>query len=91
MRASRAIVLAYLTVLLMVPVGLVFYRTFEGGIGPVWDSVTTPAAVSAFWLTITIAIVFELFTAILIRDNLALNVLMLVWPIDAVKAWQSGA
>jgi sulfate transport system permease protein len=55
MRASRTIVLAYLTVLLMVPVGLVFYRTFEGGIGPVWDSVTTPAAVSAFWLTITIA------------------------------------
>ena len=25
----------------------------------------------------------------LIRDNLSLNVVMLVWPIEAVKAWQS--
>ena len=30
------------------------YRTFEPGIGAVWDSITTPAAVSAFWLTIEI-------------------------------------
>lgn len=55
MRTSRTIVLAYLGILLVVPVGLVFYRTFEGGVGPVIDSVTTPAAVSAFWLTLTIA------------------------------------
>lgn len=55
MRTSRVIVLAYLGVLLVVPVGLVFYRTFEGGVGPVIDSVTTPAAISAFWLTLTIA------------------------------------
>jgi hypothetical protein len=40
--------------------------------------------------TIAIAIVFELFTGWLIRDNLTLNVLMLVWPIDAVKAWQGA-
>lgn len=55
MRASRVIVLTYLAALLLVPVGLVFYRTFEGGLGPVIDSVTTPAAISAFWLTLTIA------------------------------------
>ncbi|KQR79213.1 hypothetical protein ASG25_18615 [Rhizobium sp. Leaf384] len=41
-------------------------------------------------VTIAIAIVFELFTGWLIRDNLTLNVLMLVWPIDAVKAWQGA-
>jgi sulfate transport system permease protein len=53
----RAVVLAYLTVLLLVPVGLVFYRTFEHGLIPVWRSVTTPAAVHAFWLTIEIALI----------------------------------
>ena len=51
----RFVALGYLVVLLLVPVGLVFYRTFEHGVGVVWDSITTPAAVSAFWLTIEIA------------------------------------
>ncbi|OLP56093.1 hypothetical protein BJF92_19995 [Rhizobium rhizosphaerae] len=42
------------------------------------------------WLTIAIALFFELLTGFLIRDNLTLNVLMLVWPLDAVKAWQGA-
>jgi sulfate/thiosulfate transport system permease protein len=53
--ALRFGALGYLTLLLLVPVGLVFYRTFEHGIGHVIDSVTTPAAISAFWLTIEVA------------------------------------
>jgi hypothetical protein len=40
--------------------------------------------------TIAIAVIFELFTGWLIRDNLTLNVLMLVYPLEAVKAWQSA-
>jgi sulfate/thiosulfate transport system permease protein len=53
----RTLVLGYLSVLLLVPVGLVFYRTFEHGITQVWQSITTPAAVHAFWLTIEIALI----------------------------------
>jgi sulfate transport system permease protein len=53
----RFLALAYLAALLVVPVGYVAWETFEPGIGAVWDSVTTPAAVSAFWLTITVTLI----------------------------------
>jgi sulfate transport system permease protein len=53
----RTLVLGYLAVLLLVPVGLVFYRTFEHGLTPVWQAITTPAAVHAFWLTLEIALI----------------------------------
>jgi hypothetical protein len=42
------------------------------------------------WLTVTIAIGLELFVGAMIRDNLTLNVLMFVWPLDAVLDWQQG-
>jgi sulfate/thiosulfate transport system permease protein len=53
----RVVALAYLAALLFVPVGLIFYRTFEHGVGAVWDSITTPAAISAFWLTIEVTLI----------------------------------
>lgn len=40
--------------------------------------------------TILVAIGFELLALAVIRDNLTLNILMLAWPIDAIKAWQSA-
>jgi sulfate transport system permease protein len=60
----RVVALGYLAVLLLVPIGIVLYRTFEPGAGAVWASITTPAAVHAFWLTIEItAIAVPLNTA----------------------------
>jgi hypothetical protein len=43
------------------------------------------------WLIVVAAVAMELFTGIMIRDNLALNILMLLWPLDAVRDWQAGA
>jgi sulfate/thiosulfate transport system permease protein len=55
--ALRVLALAYLAALLLIPVGVVFYRTFEHGLGFVWSSVTTPAAIHALWLTVEIALI----------------------------------
>ena len=50
--ALRSTALGYLALILVAPVGLVFYRTFEHGFAAAWHSVTTPAAQHAFWLTV---------------------------------------
>lgn len=47
----RVVALAYLAFLLVLPVGLVFWRTFENGFGPVWDALTDPSVVHAFEIT----------------------------------------
>jgi hypothetical protein len=41
-------------------------------------------------LSILLFAVTEIVMAMIYRDNLTLNVLMLVCPIDAVKQWQMG-
>ncbi|XSG82667.1 MAG: DUF2585 domain-containing protein [Methyloligella sp. ZOD6] len=43
------------------------------------------------WLTVIVAVALELFTGVMIRDNLTLNVVMLLWPLDWIKDWQAGA
>jgi len=53
----RLVALGYLAALLIVPVGLVVYRAFEDGIGAFIESITTPEALHALWLTIVIALI----------------------------------
>jgi len=42
------------------------------------------------WVSVALAITLELAALIVIRDNLTLNIIMLVAPNDAIRAWQAG-
>ena len=55
--ALRFLALGYLTLLLGIPVALVFINAFQDGIGAAWDAVTTPEAQHAFWMTFIMVIV----------------------------------
>ena len=78
------------------------YRAVTVSWGYEGDSVVNSLAdigcmVLGFWLaarlpwkaSLALGLAFELFTLWTIRDNLTLNVLMLVWPVEAVKTWQA--
>jgi hypothetical protein len=80
------------------------YRSVTASFGYSGDSMINSLAdigwmVLGFWLaarlpwkaSLALAIAFELMTLALIRDNLTLNVLMLVWPVDAIRVWQAAA
>jgi sulfate transport system permease protein len=53
----RTIALGYLAVLLVLPVGFVFFRTFQHGLAPVWDSITDPNTLHALWLSALMVLV----------------------------------
>lgn len=42
------------------------------------------------WVTVALIVVVEVGLLFLIRDNLILNIIMLVHPIDAIRVWQAG-
>jgi sulfate transport system permease protein len=67
--ALRFGALGYLTLLLLIPVALVFYRAFEHGLGPAWDAVSNHQAVHALELTLLIA-------AIAVPANTIFGILM---------------
>jgi sulfate/thiosulfate transport system permease protein len=48
----RTLALGYLALLLLLPVAMIFYRTFEHGLEPVWKAIMEPNAQHAFWLSI---------------------------------------
>ena len=59
--AIRYLALAYVVVLVIVPVGLILLRTFTPGIGAFFASISTPAAISALQLSLlVVAIVVPL-------------------------------
>jgi sulfate transport system permease protein len=64
----RSVALAYLAVILVGPLAIVFWRTFESGFAPTWDALTQPDTIHAFKLTLLI-------TAIAVPVNTAFGIL----------------
>ena len=64
----RAIALGYLLAILVAPLAMVFWRTFEHGLAPVWASLSDPETVHALRLTLLV-------TAIAVPLNTAFGVL----------------
>ena len=50
----RAVMLVYLAVILVGPLAIVFWRTFEDGVGPAREALTSPETIHAFKLTLLI-------------------------------------
>ncbi|CAM2961080.1 sulfate ABC transporter permease subunit CysW [Skermania piniformis] len=50
----RTVALGYLAVLVVLPVGMILWRSFERGLGAFFDAVSTPAAISALNLSLLI-------------------------------------
>jgi sulfate transport system permease protein len=65
----RFTALGYLAAVLLLPLAMVFFRSFEDGIGPVWEAITYPPALHALKLTLLIA-------AIAVPANTIFGILM---------------
>lgn len=79
------------------------YRTATMALGYTGDSVLNSVSDILFmilgfllamrlpvWASVALAIGFELLALYAIRDNLALNVVMLLYPLDSIREWQAG-
>ena len=85
------------------PIIIERYRSTTAALGYSGDAILNSVGDLAFMMlgfglarrlplgwVVVLGLALELISLVAIRDNLALNVLMLVYPIDAIRVWQGG-
>jgi hypothetical protein len=85
------------------PLIIARYRAATAAVGYTGDSIVNStgdvlSCALGFWLaaklgwrwSAAVLVAIELIMLALIRDNLTLNVIMLLYPLDAIRQWQSG-
>ncbi len=85
------------------PLVIEYYRNNTASLGYVGDSIIN-SVMDVVWMslgflvawrapvlvTVVLALAMEALAAYVIRDNLALNILMFIYPFESVKAWQTA-
>jgi sulfate transport system permease protein len=62
---TRGVVLTWLSIIVLIPLGAVVFRSFDDGFGAFWDAITEPEAVAAIKLTVITSFVIVAINAVM--------------------------
>ena len=62
---TRGVVLTWLSIIVLIPLGAVVFRSFDEGIGAFWDAISEPEAMAAIRLTVITSFVIVLINAVM--------------------------
>ena len=62
---TRGVVLTWLSIIVLIPLGAVVFRSFDEGLGAFWDAITEPEAVAAIKLTVITSLIIVVINAVM--------------------------
>ncbi len=62
---TRGVVLTWLSIIVLIPLGAVVFRSFDEGLGAFWEAITEPEAVSAIKLTVVTSLIIVVINAVM--------------------------
>ena len=62
---TRGVVLTWLSIIVLIPLGAVVFRSFDEGLGAFWDAITEPEAVAAIRLTVITSLIIVVINAVM--------------------------
>jgi sulfate/thiosulfate transport system permease protein len=62
---TRGVVLTWLSIIVLIPLGAVVFRSFDEGLGAFWDAISQPEAVAAIKLTVVASLIIVAINAVM--------------------------